>query len=128
MFNGTRMALFEIEDNIKLWTLLRTILEAKFNEAQGDRDILASPILAEISVNIVNVLKESGFDLDGQLDWDKLLSADDNPALVETIKPSIYYMSQLDIIDNKKEFLKNVFAPYSASAELIQELIDEMEK
>lgn len=122
------MALFEIEDNIKLWTLLRTILEAKFNEAQGDRDILASPILAEISVNIVNVLKESGFDLDGQLDWDKLLSADDNPALVETIKPSIYYMSQLDIIDNKKEFLKNVFAPYSASAELIQELIDEMEK
>ena len=122
------MALFEIEDNIKLWTLLRTILEAKFNEAQGDRDILASPILAEISVNIVNALKESGFDLDGQLDWDKLLSADDNPALVETIKPSIYYMSQLDIIDNKKEFLKNVFAPYSASAELIQELIDEMEK
>jgi len=121
------MALFEIDDPIKLWALYRAILEAKYHEDPEDKDIFGSPIVADISISVVNALKNSGFNLNGQLDWDQMCTADENSEFVEKIKDRIKFVNKERAIENKKEFIKDAFAPLTVSDELIKSLINDMD-
>ena len=125
---------FEIKDYYDLLNLHKALLEARFHRNPDNEFVPASPIIARLHNEIVDLLAKHDFEVKGKEDWtswrliknrnDYMEKAIDNAVFYDTCKSD----SEFDKLsfDKKSEWAKNFLAPFSVAESDIDMFIREV--
>ena len=125
---------FEVKDYCDLLNLHKALLEAKFHRNPDNELIPASPIIARLHNEIVDLLAKHDYEKKGKEDWtswrqiknrsDYMEKAIDNAVFYDTCKSD----SEWDKLgfEEKSEWAKNFLAPFSVTKNDISVFIHEV--
>jgi|GEM_PF-1136862 len=114
---------FEINDYYDLLNLHKALLEAKFHRNPDNEFVPASPIIARLHNEIVDLLAKHDFEKKGKEDWTSWrLIKNRNDYMEKAIDNAVFYDtcrndSEWDklSIEEKSEWAKNFLAPFSVT-------------